>query len=154
MKMHGLKCLVPVMLSVGTVPVAGAQAPSQEYPVRVTVRDSLGDQRVFGRLVAARSDSVIIRIADSDSLHSISRTAIVRIERRGHISVGNLMLGGCLVAGGILGISGSQLHDPDSPGIEKFAATVGFVIGCGIGALGGAVIGFLNRHYGWETLSV
>ncbi|HUR00812.1 MAG TPA: hypothetical protein VM166_15280 [Gemmatimonadaceae bacterium] len=117
------------------------------------MRDSSGEHRLFGHLVAARVDSVFIRTTASDSLVSLSRKDVVRIERRGHMSVGGLMLGGCLVVGGILGISGSQLHDADSPGIEKVAAAVGFVAGCGIGALGGAAFGVINRHYGWQTIS-
>lgn len=135
-------------------PALAAQAPVPDYLVRVTLRDNSGDHRVFGRLTSVSPDSLILRVADTDSIIGIDRRMVLRIERRIEVSVGKAMIVGCLALGGTLALAGSQVHDLDSPGIEKVAAVLGSLVGCAVGALGGAAIGSLSRHYGWEEITL
>ena len=122
--------------------------------VRVTVRDSLGSHRLVGHLTSIAPDSLVLRVADSDSLVGIDRHTLVRVERHVDTSVHKAVVLGCLAVGAILGLAGSQVEDPDSPGIAKYVAVYGSLFGCALGALGGFIIGSLTSHYAWEEIIV
>jgi hypothetical protein len=131
-----------------------AQTPVPDYLVRVTLRDNSGERRLLGRLTSIASDSLMLLIAGGDSLVGVDRRTLVRVERRVDISIGRAMIAGCAVVGGILAVAGSQVHDPDSPGIEKAVAVLGGLFGCALGALGGVVLSSLSARYSWEEITV
>jgi hypothetical protein len=146
--------MVVALSSLAIAQALAAQAPVPDYQVRVTVRDRAGDTRAVGRLTAVTPDSLMLRVAQRDSLVAIDRRTVKRVERRRHdVSIVRAAGFGCLAVGGVLALLGSQTHDPDSPGIEKAFAVLGFVVGCGVGALGGAVVGLVMRH-GWEEVTL
>ena len=136
------------------VPVLSGQSLLPDYPVRVTFRDSAGEHRLLGRLATVTADSLQLRVANNNTIVQIDRQSVLRLERRRGVPLGKLMIGGCIAVGAILGVTGSQLRDPHSPGIEKLSAAVGFVAGCGIGALAGAAIGSISKHYSWEEIRI
>jgi hypothetical protein len=150
--MHRKSFMVAALSSLAIAQALPAQASVPDYQVRVTFRDSTGDKRAVGRLTAVTHDSLMLRVAQGDSLVAIDRRTVKRVERRRHdVSIVRAAGIGCLAVGGVLALLVSQEHDPDSPGIEKAFAVLGFVVGCGVGALGGAVIGLIGRH-GWEEV--
>ena len=148
--------LVGLQLSTPTV-VAQVTLPGHE--VRVTVRDSTGVRRMTGHLFSATPDTLVLQISESDSFARIDRHAIVRLERplggpRSEVSIGKAMIIGCLALGGVFALIGSQAHDADSPGIEKTLAAVGLVVGCGLGAGVGFVVGSLGGRQRWEEFTL
>jgi len=154
MRIHRVSHIGAVLFALVLPPALAGQAPVPDYVVRVTLRESSGGQRLLGRLTSVAPDSLVLRVADSDSLVRIDRRTLLRIERRVDVSIGKAMLAGCLALGGILGLAGSQVHDPDSPGIENVAAVLGGLFGCTLGAMGGFAIGSLSGHYGWEEITI
>ena len=116
------------------VPLA-AQVMPLDDSVRVTLKDGASSQ-IHGRLIGISPDSLTLRLADGNAL-TLDRRAVKRVERHRKWNVGLSVAVGCVALGGVLGGLGSQMRDPDSPGIERAFAAVGFVAGCAIGALGG-----------------
>jgi hypothetical protein len=162
-----MRTIVFVFLTVLPVTLLGAQDTTgtlglstlagqiPDFPVRVTLRDGPGERRLVGHLTAVTRDSLILHVTELNSVARINRTNVIRIERQvREMSVGKSAAVGCLALGGTLGLFGSQVHDPDSPGIEKAFAVVGLVVGCGLGGLGGAGLGLLSRHQSWEEITV
>jgi len=96
----------------------------------------------------------MLRVVDTDSIVSIDRNTVLRTELRGDTSVGKAMIVGCLTVGGVLALAGSQVHDPDSPGIEKVAAVLGGLFGCLLGAGAGFAVSSLNERSNWEEVTV
>jgi metallo-beta-lactamase class B len=128
-----------------------ASLPLLDYPLR----DGSGGERVVGLLTALTADSLAIRVLDDGSLIAVKRSDVVRIERRRrHTSVQKAALIGCLTFGGVLGLAGSQAHDPDSPGLENALAVVGFGLGCALGGLGGAGVGLLESRASWTEVQL
>ena len=130
-----------------------AQAPPPEHPVRLTVRDSLGERRLIGHLTSVTPDSLSLRVADGNTTLAFDRRNVERVERQRGGSLAKWAGVGCVGVGGIFGLLGSQVHDPDSPGIERVLPVVGFVAGCGVGAVGGAVIHLVRRR-SWEEITL
>jgi hypothetical protein len=138
-----------------TISKQSAAFPLPDYPVRVTLQDSLGMHRVFGLVTGLTADSVTIRSLDDDYRVAISRRAVVRVERQlPHTSIQKAALVGCLAFGGVLGLAGSQERDPDSPGIEKAFAVLGFGLGCAVGGLGGMGVGLLESRQSWTEVQL
>lgn len=135
--------------------VAQMQLRVPDYPVRLTLRDGAGERRLRGLLTAVTADTLVLRIFESGVLARIDRRTVVRVERqRPHTSIARAAAVGCLSLGGVLGLAGSQAHDPDSPGIEKALTVVGFALGCGLGGLGGAGVGLLESHASWTEVQL
>jgi hypothetical protein len=134
------------------IPLA-AQYKVPDYPVRLTLRDSVGEHRLVGLLTSVTGDSLGIRVFESGSVVAIDRRTLVRMDRqRPQTSVAKAATVGCLTFGGVLGLAGSQAHDPDSPGIETALTVVGFALGCAVGGAGGAGLGLLERRASWEEI--
>ena len=130
------------------------QTPVPDYLVRVTLQDSLGGHRVVGHLTSVAPDSLVLRVVDSDSVVSIDRSTVSRIERRADVNFFQAVVGGCLVVGGALALAGSQVRDPDSPGIETVAAVLGGVLGCAFGGGAGFFIASLRERYSWREIKI
>jgi hypothetical protein len=154
MRIHRVSHIGALLFALLLPPASAAQAPVPDYLVRVTLRDNERERRLLGHLTSVAPDSLILMVADGDSLVGIDRRTVLRVESRVDVSVGKAMIAGCLALGGVLALAGSQVHDPDSPGIEKAAAILGGLFGCALGALGGAVISSLRARYGWEEITV
>jgi hypothetical protein len=125
-----------------------------DEPVRVTVRDSIGERRIVGVLGRVTSQSLVLRVEDADTVVTINRRDVVRVEQRRQTgSVGKAALLGCLFVGGLLAAAGSGVHDPDSPGIGNILAIFGFGVGC---AIGGGVSGLLYfwSSNAWQEITV
>ena len=121
----------------------------------MTVRDSTGVRRMTGHLFSATPDTLVLRIRESDSVATIDRHGIVRLERSlGEVSIRKAVIAGCLTVGGFFALIGSQAHDPDSPGIENYLAAYGLVIGCGLGAGVGFIFGSLLARQQWEEFTL
>lgn len=143
------------LISLVRAPTLAGQILLPDYPVRVTLRDGSGEQRLVGRLTAVTPDSLMLHVVENDSVAKIDRSTVIRVERqRRDISVRKTAAIGCLTVGGILGLLGSQATDPDSPGIEKAFAVVGLALGCGLGAAGGAGLALIERRKSWEEFTV
>ena len=143
------------LLSVFDSPTLVGQTQIPDHPVRVTLRDGSGEQRLVGRLTAVTPDSLMLHVIESDSVAKIDRSTVIRVERqRRDISVRRTAKIGCLTVGGILGLLGSQATDPDSPGIENAFAVVGLALGCGLGAAGGAGLAVIQRRNSWEEFTL
>jgi hypothetical protein len=151
---HRVSYMGALLVALALPRALAGQAPVPDYMVRVTLRDSTGGHRLVGHLWSVAPDSLVLRVADSDSFVRLDRRALTRIERRVEVSVRKAMIVGCVALGGVLGLAGSQVHDPDSPGIEKYVAVLGSLFGCALGALGGLVVGSINRHFAWEETTV
>jgi hypothetical protein len=162
-----MRAIVLVFLTVLPVTLLGAQDTTgtlghstllgqiPDFPVRVTLRDGSSERRLLGHLTAVTRDSLILQVSELNSVARINRSKVIRIERQvREISVGKAAAVGCLAFGGVLALSGSQVHDPDSPGIEKAFAAAGMIVGCGLGGLGGAGLGLLSKHQSWEEIRV
>jgi hypothetical protein len=54
----------------------------------------------------------------------------------------------------MLGLAGSQVHDHDSPGIERAVAVIGSLVGCAFGTLVGVVSSSLSRRYAWQEITL
>jgi len=154
MRIHRLSRIGALLVGLGLPPALLGQAPVPDYSVRVTLRDNSNGHRLVGHLTSVAPDSLVLRVADTDSIVSIARSTVLRIERRVEVSVGKAMLAGCVVVGGILALAGSQAHDPDSPGIETVVAVVGGLFGCLLGALGGFAISSLSERNSWEDVTL
>jgi hypothetical protein len=122
--------------------------------VRVTLRDTTGGHSLVGRLTLVAADSLVLRVADTDSIISIDRRTVLRVERHSDVSVRKTMLAGCVAIGGILALAGSQVHDPDSQGIERIVSAAGAAFGCLLGALGGFAISSLRERNSWEEITL
>ena len=135
-------------------PTVAAQVTVPDHPVRVTVRDSAGERRITGRLIAVTTDALLLRVSDGDTV-TIDRHGIVRLEKSlGEVSIRKAVISGCLIVGGFFALIGSQAHDADSPGIENYLAAYGLVIGCGLGAGVGFVFGSLLARQQWEEFTL
>ncbi len=134
-----------ILWSLALTPRLPAQTPLPNYPVRVTVRDISGERRLIGRLTAVTPDSLTLRVANAASTLAVDRRTVTRVERQRSASIGKPAGLACLVLGGTLALLGSQVHETDSPGSKTR-----FVLGCGLGALGGAVISRMRRQ--WEEI--
>jgi len=131
-----------------------AQAAVIDDPVRITVRNDAREQQILGRLTSVGPESLTIRLAKGDSLLTIDRHTIQRVERKRRAwRFRTTMTVGCLTLGGALALLGSQAHDPDSPGIERAFAVAGFGLGCAVGALGGALAAWVSPGV-WEEISI
>jgi hypothetical protein len=131
---------------------AGQQA-MPDYPVRVTIREGNGDIRLIGRLTALAPESLTLRVTESDSVVTVERSRILRVERHHNVSIGKAAAIGCAALGATLGLLGATSHDPDSPGIEAPIAIAAVIVGCGLGGLGGAIIGVVGGQ-GWEEITL
>jgi hypothetical protein len=152
------RCLIIAAVALLGFPLFAAAVAAQvtlpDAPVRVTVRDSAGEQRTTGRLIAVTTDALLLRVSDGDTV-TIDRHGIVRLEKSlGEVSIRKAVITGCLTLGGFLALAGSQAHDPDSPGIENWLAAYGLVIGCGLGAGVGFVFGSLLARQQWEEFTL
>lgn len=128
-----------------------AQTPLPNYPVRVTVRDSIGERRLIGRLTAVTPDSLTLRVAGKVSTLALDRRTVTPVERQRSVSVGKSAGLACLALGGTLALLGSQVVDhPGSTGSHAPLTIAGFVAGCGFGALGAALISRTRPH--WEEI--
>jgi hypothetical protein len=146
--------LAAVLLSCPILPSRlSAQASVPDTPVRVTVRDSVREQRIIGMLLTATSKSLVLRAEDTDSILTFERANVVRVEIQPSLSIGKAALAGCLFLGGALALAGSGVHDPDSPGIERIAALLGFVVGCGVGGGAGALLTIWSGSR-WQEITV
>jgi hypothetical protein len=136
-------------------PTVTAQVTLPAREVRVTVRDSAGERRMTGHLISVTTDTLLLRISAGDSVATIDRRGIVRLERSlGEVSIRKAVIAGCLTVGGFFALIGSQVHDPDSPGIENYLAAYGLVIGCGLGAGVGFILGSLLARQQWEEFTL
>ena len=154
MRIHRSSLIGAVLVGLVLPSVLVGQAPLPDYLLRVTLRDSSGGHRVIGHLTSARSDSLFLRVDDTDSVLRIDRATVLRIERHIDAPIGKAMIAGCVAVGGILALAGSQVHDPDSPGIETIAAVAGGLFGCLVGAVGGFATSSLNERNNWEEVSI
>lgn len=154
MRIHQVSHVGALLFALILPTALAGQAPVPDDLVRVTIRDTTGGHSVFGHLTSVARDTLALRIVDGDFVVRIDRSTVMRIERRADVSARSAVVSGCLVVGGILGLAGSQVHDPDSPGIEKYLAVLGSIFGCAVGALGGVVISSLREHYTWEEITV
>jgi len=154
MRIHRLSHIGALLVGLVLPPGLQGQTPVPDYLVRVTLRDTSGGNHLVGHLTSVAPDSLVLRVVDTDSLVRIDRSTVLRIERRGDVSVGKAMIVGCVGLGGILALAGSQVHDPDSPGIETVAAVVGGLFGCLLGAVGGFAASSLSERSNWEEITL
>ena len=154
MRIHRVSHVGALLVALILPPALAGQAPVPDDLVRVTIRDSTVGHSLLGHLTSVARDTLALRVVDGDFVVRIDRSNVMRIERRVDVSVRSAVVTGCLVVGGILGLAGSQAHDPDSPGIGNYLAVLGSVFGCAVGALGGVVLSSLREHYTWEEITV
>jgi hypothetical protein len=127
--------------------VANAQGGPQE--VRFLAQGMSGGHWQ-GYLERLTRDSLYLRVRGTDTVAAFSRLALDSVERLRLVKVPRAVGIGCLAVGGPLGALGYfGTHDPDSPGIEKMVGAVGFVVGCGLGAIGGAIVAAVHGPR-WE----
>jgi len=140
--------LVPATIAAATsAGTASAQSDPQE--VRFRAEGGRGGHWQ-GYLERLTHDSVYLRVRGTDTVAAFSRLAVDSVERRRLVKVPRAVVIGCLAVGGPLGALGYfGTHDPDSPGIEKTVGAVAFVVGCGVGAIGGAIVSAAHGHQ-WE----
>jgi hypothetical protein len=145
----------PFLIGVFAATIAGAASAStaraQSDPQEVRFRAEGGRGGHWqGYLERLTHDSVYLRVRGTDTLATFSRLAVDSVERRRLVKVPRAVVIGCLAVGGPLGALGYfGTHDPDSPGIEKTVGAVAFVVGCGVGAIGGAIVSAARDHH-WE----
>ncbi len=130
-----------------------AQVPARDYPVKIIVRDSAGERRTVGRLVAVRRDSLVLRVTEGDSLMAFDRRTVIRVQRKHHASIRRNAVGGCLLLGATVGLIGSQFDVPDSGGKDRETIVAAMIVGCGFGGLGGVIGGWLSRR-AWEDTTL
>jgi hypothetical protein len=153
-RIHRLSHIGVLLAGLVLPPALAGQAPVPEHVVRVTVRDSVGRHRLVGHLMSVAPDSLMLRVINSDSVVKIDRSSVSRIERGVEVSFARAVIVGCVAVGGALALAGSQVRDPDSPGIETVAAVVGGVLGCVFGGGAGFLISSLRERYSWEEITV
>jgi hypothetical protein len=153
MRIHRVSLFGTLLVGLALPSALVGQASVPDYLVRVTLRDSSA-HRLVGYITLVTSDSLALQLFESDSIARIDRNPLLRIERRPDVGIGKAMLAGCVAVGGILALAGSQVHDPDSPGIETVAAVVGGLFGCLLGAVGGFAIGSLSQRNSWEEITL
>ena len=97
-----------------------------------------------GRLLAMTGDSLLMERTDvlgqprlALPLDSVRRLDVYRSRGRARTRA---VATGCLAGGVAVGFLGLQVRDPDSPGLERYAALVGAGYGCSVGALVGALV--------------
>jgi hypothetical protein len=130
-----------------------AQSTFLDFPVRVTAREDAGERKIVGQLRTVGRESLTIRVEKGDSILTIDRRAILRVERgRRAWPFRTAITIGCLTFGSTLALLGSQVRDPDSPGIERAVAIVGFGLGCALGAASGALAAWVKPRV-WEEIS-
>ena len=135
-----------IAIAVSTT-VSSAQGVPQE--VRFLAQGERGGHWQ-GHLERLTRDSLFLRLRGTDSVAAFSRLAVDSVERRRLVKVPRAVGIGCLAVGGPLGALGYfGTHDPDSPGIEKTVGAVAFVVGCGVGAIGGAIVAAVHGPR-WE----
>lgn len=141
--------LLAVLLATPALaPAAIAQDPYR--PIRFTTADTAGVHHWQGFFEGLTPDSLYIRFRDADSISAFSRSAIGSVERQREIHSLRTVGIGCLAVGAPLGALGYfGTHDPDSPGLEKIAAVLGFGAGCLAGGVGGLIVSAVRRN-GWE----
>jgi hypothetical protein len=132
------------------VAVSPSRASAQDVPeVRFVAEGGRGGHWQ-GYLERLTRDSLYLRVRGTDSLAAFSRVVIDSVERHRLVKVPRAVGIGCLAVGAPLGALGYfGTHDPDSPGIERTVGAVAFVVGCGVGAIGGAIVA-AGRGPRWE----
>ena len=133
-------------------PRTGTHVLSLPQTVRFFQSDSTGFNRRYGLLARVTPDTLYVRLEVVDTLAAVPRTTVRMLEReRQAMSPGRAMGFGCLFVGGALGLlTLTGTHDPDSPGLGKVIAPVAAAVGCGLGALGGAIVSSASRP-SWES---
>lgn len=109
-----------------------------------------------GTIERLTPDSLYLRVAQADTVAAFSRANVGEVQRlRPPLSRGQAMKTGCVVGAVALAVYGvASSHDPDSPGVaEVTGAAVGAVIGCGVGALMGAIFSSGSRE-AWERYTL
>jgi len=131
------------------VPASKASAQSDPQEVRFLEEGGRGGH-CQGYLERLTHDSLYLCVRGTDTVAAFSRLAIDSVERRRLVKVPRAVAIGCVAVGGPLGALGYfGTHDPDSPGIEKTVGAVAFVVGCGVGAIGGAIVSAVHGDR-WE----
>jgi hypothetical protein len=136
---------------------ARAQDPSRQdlsRQVRFIGASASRVQRWQGYIERVTPDSLYLRVRGTDSTATFLRSSISSLERERIVNTGAVVGAGCLAVGvplGALGYFGT--HDPDSPGLQKVAGALGFVVGCGAGAVGGLIVSAVRAH-GWEAWTI
>lgn len=132
-----------------------AQTPLPDYRVRVSVRDSSGRWQVIGKLTSITPDSLTLLVPRVATPLVVNRRTVTRVEHQLADADGSFkpVAAGCLFLGGTLGLMGLGVNDPDSPGIEKAVATIGFAVGCIVGGFAGAVIAARSGPP-WEEITL
>lgn len=134
-------------IAAAIAPGAGAQTVPQEVRF-IAPPGRAGHWQ--GYLERLTPDSLYLRVHGSDSVAAFSRFAVDSVQRPRLVKVPRAVSIGCLALGGPLGALGYfGTHDPDSPGIEKTVGAVALVVGCGVGAIGGAIVAAVHGHQ-WE----
>lgn len=145
--------LIATLLAVVPSSTAAAQSLEPGEQVRVTTRHQGVTSRETGWLISITADTLTLQRSQRDSLR-VARTEVIRLEhRRRDVSLGKTTGAGCLLGGAAFGGLGLIARDPDSPGIERTLAVVGFGVGCLAGGTAGLVGGFVARGP-WEDVSV
>ena len=139
--------VLPASIAAAVAPAAGAQSSPQE----IRFLSQTGQSGYWhGYLERLTPDSLYLRVYGRDSIAAFSRLAVDSVQRPRLVKVPRAVGIGCLALGGPLGALGYfGTHDPDSPGIEKTVGAVAFVVGCGVGAIGGAIVAAVHGNQ-WE----
>ena len=139
--------------------VAGSSAAAQDAVsplpgalLRVTA-PTLSTKPMVGTLVQTTQDELLLDLAGAQR-RSIPRAAVTRLEwsrgRRGNVAKG--VLWGALISGTVLAVVGGKEGCEGGKMSECLASS--FVVGAGLGALGGAGVGALIRTEDWGDVPI